>query len=40
MMLFRTGKAPLDSAETLEIIRFIEAAEQSRLLGSGIVVRI
>jgi predicted dehydrogenase len=39
-VLFRTGRAPLDGAETLEIIRFIEAAEQSRLIGDGAVVRL
>lgn len=40
MVLFRTGNPPLDRVETLEIIRFIEAAEQSRLTGSGAVVQL
>ncbi|WP_054949758.1 Gfo/Idh/MocA family protein [Numidum massiliense] len=31
--MFRTGEAPIDPAETLEIVRFIEAANESRKDG-------
>jgi predicted dehydrogenase len=34
---FRTGKAPVSSEETLEIIAFMEAAEESKKNGSKIV---
>ncbi|MGE7823990.1 Gfo/Idh/MocA family protein [Paenibacillus sp. NPDC093718] len=33
MGMFRTGEAPIDLEETLEIIRFIEAANESRAAG-------
>jgi predicted dehydrogenase len=33
---FRTGKAPIASEETLEIVRFIEAANQSRETGAPV----
>jgi hypothetical protein len=33
MVLFTTGKSPLDIAETLEVIRFLEAANESREAG-------
>jgi len=34
MILFRTGKADIEQAETLQIIRFIEAANESRETGA------
>lgn len=37
MSMFNSGQAPLDVAETLEIVRFIEAANQSRLDGQSVV---
>lgn len=36
MNMFRTGTSPLDLYATLEIIRFLEAAELSRMKGSAI----
>lgn len=36
MSMFRTGKSPLDLSATLEIIRFLEAAELSRIKGSAV----
>ncbi|WP_424768464.1 Gfo/Idh/MocA family protein [Paenibacillus sp. sgz302251] len=36
MLLFTTGQPPLDSEETLEIIRFLEAAEESRAKGTTV----
>jgi len=35
--MFRTGVTPLDPAETLEITRFMEAANESRASGAAIV---
>ena len=37
MIMFNTHKSPLDWRETLEIIRFIEAAEESRRLGRTVL---
>ncbi|MBE1444620.1 Gfo/Idh/MocA family protein [Paenibacillus sp. OAS669] len=34
--MFRTGSAPIDMKETLEVIRFIEAANESRRTGSAV----
>jgi predicted dehydrogenase len=36
MELFTTGKAPIDLEETFEIIRFIEAANESRSKGKAV----
>jgi predicted dehydrogenase len=33
MVLFKTGRSPLDIEETLEVIRFLEAANESREAG-------
>ena len=37
MTMFRSGSPPLDLGETLEIIRFIEAANESRATGRPVV---
>jgi predicted dehydrogenase len=37
--MFRTGQAPIDIEETLEVIRFIEAANESRLTGKPVSLR-
>lgn len=37
MVLFQTGKADIDIADTLQIIRFIEAANESRNSGKTVV---
>jgi predicted dehydrogenase len=37
--MFRTGQAPIDIEETLEVIRFIEAANESRLTGMPVKLR-
>jgi len=37
MMLFHTHVPPLDWEETLEVIRFVEAAEESRRLGNPVL---
>jgi hypothetical protein len=34
MPFFRTGRSPIDWNETMEIVRFLEAAEQSRDRGA------
>lgn len=36
MVLFQTGKADIEQAETLQIIRFIEAANESRKTGQAV----
>lgn len=36
MVMFQTGAAPLNEQETLEVIRFVEAAEESRLAGKSV----
>ena len=36
MAMFQTGEPPLAAEETLEVIRFIEAANESRLTGSPV----
>lgn len=36
MAMFRSGSPPLDVRETLEIIRFIEAANESRVTGKAV----
>lgn len=36
MIMFKTGKPTIDSGETLEIIRFIEAANESRETGKTV----
>ncbi len=36
MEMFQTGKEPIDLEETLQIIRFIEAANESRLTGKTV----
>ncbi|MDF2725533.1 MAG: hypothetical protein K0Q59_5210, partial [Paenibacillus sp.] len=33
---FRTGRAPLPFEETLEVMRFIEAANESRAAGKSV----
>jgi hypothetical protein len=37
MILFHTQTPPLDSKETLEVIRFVEAAEESRRSGNPVL---
>jgi len=39
MTMFKTGSSVLNWAETVEIIRFLEAAEKSRLMGSTVDLR-
>lgn len=36
MAMFRSGSPPLDVRETLEIIRFVEAANESRITGNPV----
>ncbi len=36
MLLFQTGKPPIDIEDTLEIIRFLEAANESRATGKPV----
>ena len=36
MAMFRSGTPPLNVGETLEIIRFIEAANESRTTGKAV----
>jgi hypothetical protein len=36
LVMFRTGVSPIDPEEELELVRFIEAANESRLHGETV----
>jgi hypothetical protein len=38
MRMFKTGKSSIDPEETIEIIRFIEAANESRETGKSVFI--